>query len=157
MTTKVEAAKICNRDGVIMIIANGSEEDVLHKITQGDNPGTVFIPTAQKLAGRKKWIAFNLSVQGKITVDKGAAAALLNKGTSLLACGIVEVEGDFSAGDVIDIIDQNGEELGRGLVNYSTQEVKAIKGLQSTEIKDELGYKDYDEVIHRDNLVCFFA
>lgn len=155
MVTKVEAAKICNRDGIMMMIVDGSETDVLRKVIQGQNPGTIFIPTDQGLTGRKKWIAFNLSVQGKVTVDSGAANALLNHGTSLLACGITKVEGDFTAGDVVDIMGKEGEHLGRGLVNYSTAEVEAIKGLQSTEIEAELGYKDYDEVIHRDNLVCF--
>ncbi|ADL12116.1 glutamate 5-kinase [Acetohalobium arabaticum] len=154
MATKIEAAKIATRAGVMMMIANGSQEYILQEIVKGVNPGTVFLPDEQKLASRKKWIAFNLAVQGKLIVDAGAAEALLNQGTSLLPCGVIEVRGGFEAGDVVDVLNKDGEEICRGIVNYSSQEVEAIQGLQSTEIIDNLGYKDYDEVIHRDNLVC---
>ncbi|MCK8825177.1 glutamate 5-kinase [Fuchsiella alkaliacetigena] len=154
MVTKVEAAKVSTKAGIITMIANGSQEGVLRKIVQGENPGTVFIPAAERLAQRKKWIAFNLSVTGELVVDAGAATAILERGTSLLPCGIVEVEGDFKAGDVVDIINPQSELIGRGIVNYSAAELENIKGLQSQEIESELGYKDYDEAIHRDNLVC---
>lgn len=154
MTTKIEAAKIATRAGVMMMIANGSQENILQKIIQGVNPGTVFLPDEQGLDSRKKWIAFNLAAQGEIAVDSGAADALLKQGTSLLPCGVTEVRGSFKAGDVVNVLNKNEEEICRGIVNYSSKEVEAIQGLQSTEIVDKLGYKDYDEVIHRDNLVC---
>ncbi|SDC40266.1 MULTISPECIES: glutamate 5-kinase [unclassified Candidatus Frackibacter] len=155
MVTKVRAAKISTKAGIPMVIANGSQDDILRLIAKGENPGTIFIPEQKELAARKKWIAFNLSVQGRVVVDEGAAKALLSQGKSLLACGIVDVIGDFKAGDVVDIMTQNEEHIGRGIVNYSFNEVDMIKGLQSTEIEAKLGYKDYDEVIHRDNLACF--
>ncbi|SJZ93053.1 glutamate 5-kinase [Selenihalanaerobacter shriftii] len=154
MITKIEAAKISTKAGIPMIIAKGSQGDVLRKIVQGENPGTVFTPVEQNLAARKKWIAFNLSVQGELMIDEGAADALLNHGKSLLACGVVEIEGEFQTGDVVDVVTEDKEKIAKGIVNYSISEVEAIKGLQSTEIEDKLGYKDYDEVIHRDNLVC---
>ncbi|MBM7623112.1 glutamate 5-kinase [Sporohalobacter salinus] len=154
MVTKIEAAKIATRAGVMMMIANGSQEHILQEIVEGINPGTVFLPDNQGLDSRKKWIAFNLAVQGRITVDSGAEKALLNQGTSLLPCGVVKVEDDFKAGDVVDILNGDKKEICRGIVNYSNEEIETIKGLQSTEIIDKLGYKDYDEVVHRDNLVC---
>ncbi|MGM0471751.1 MAG: glutamate 5-kinase [Bacillota bacterium] len=154
MVTKLEAAKIATRAGIMMMIANGSQEHVLDEINRGVNPGTIFIPEVEELASRKKWIAFNLSVQGAVIVDQGAAEALLHQGTSLLPCGVTAVSDDFKAGDVVDI-KTSEDKIGRGIINYSAAEVREIKGLQSTEIKEELGYQDYDEVIHRDNLVCF--
>jgi glutamate 5-kinase len=135
-----------------MIIANGSSDRVLTRIMEGEPLGTTFL-AQEGLASRDKWIAFNLADRGQLIIDRGASKALEEQGSSLLACGILEATGDFVAGDVIDIVDQSHEQVARGLVNYSQEEIEQIKGLQSSQIKSELGYQAYDEVIHRDNLV----
>jgi glutamate 5-kinase len=152
MITKIRAAKVSTRSGIPLIIANGSLDNVLSQITQGVEVGTLFL-SQEKLASREKWIAFNLDVEGEIVIDSGAVKALLEKGKSLLPCGILASQGCFSAGAVVDIVNQAGEILARGLVNYSQREIEEIKGLHTSKIKERLGYQDYDEVVHRDNLV----
>ncbi|WP_459837628.1 glutamate 5-kinase [Halanaerobaculum tunisiense] len=152
MATKITAAKIATKAGLPLVIANGSLEQVITKVSHGQKIGTIFL-SQPGITSREQWIAFNLDVAGKIAVDNGAKEALIAHGSSLLACGIQEIIGDFSAGDVVDIIDSTGEKIARGLVNYSQQEVEQIQGLQSSQIKSELGYQAYDEVVHRDNLV----
>ena len=102
---------------------------------------------------RKRWIAFGRAAKGALCVDGGACDALLHKGTSLLAVGVLAVEGAFEMGEAVSVQDDAGNALAQGLSNYSSQEVDLIKGCRSTEIESILGYKDYDEVIHRDNLV----
>ena len=152
MNTKLQAAKIATKAGIPMIIANGKQDKVLTRIIGGENLGTTFL-AEEGLPSRDKWIAFNMAVEGKLVVDSGAVEALQQNGSSLLACGIVETKGAFAAGDVVDILDQSGTKIGRGLVNYAQPEVEQIKGLHSNEIEAELGYQAYDEVLHRDNLV----
>ncbi len=152
MITKIQAAKIATKSGIPLVITNGSKDKVITKVANGQDLGTLFV-AEQGLASREKWIAFNLDVEGKLILDLGATQALLERGKSLLPCGVIKVEGDFSTGAVVDILDQSGNKLARGLVNYSTEEIKKIKGLHSSKIKDELGYKDYAEVVHRNNMV----
>ncbi|MBM7556198.1 glutamate 5-kinase [Halanaerobacter jeridensis] len=152
MATKIEAAKIATKAGIPMIIANGKQDKVLTKIIEGKEIGTTFL-AEEGLPSRDKWIAFNMAVEGELIVDSGAVKALQESGSSLLACGIIETKGNFSAGDVVDVFDQSGTKIGRGLVNYAQREVEQIEGLQSDEIEEKLGYQAYDEVIHRDNLV----
>ncbi len=154
MITKIEAAKIATRAGIPLVIANGEEDNCVTRIIAGEELGTVF-QSESGMASRDKWIAFNLGVSGQLVIDQGAARALTEEGSSLLPCGIVDSTGDFAAGDVVDIVNQSGQKLARGLVNYSHQEVEQIKGLQSSEIERELGYQGYEEVVHRNNLVCF--
>ena len=100
---------------------------------------------------RKAWIAFGSKVKGRLFVDSGAEKALVVKGKSLLPSGITAVEGDFQRGNVVSIIGQSGE-IARGIVNYASKEINKLKGCQSKDIYKILGHKDYDEVIHRDNL-----
>ncbi|MCK8815884.1 glutamate 5-kinase [Natroniella sulfidigena] len=152
MVTKIRAAKIATKAGISLVIANGSEDQILSQISSGQEKGTLFSPQ-QGLASREKWIAFNLDVQGDIIIDSGAAKAIDEQGSSLLPCGVVRATGRFKAGDVVDLVDEAGNRLARGLVNYSQSEVEKIKGLHSSEIKEKLGYQDYDEIIHRNNLV----
>jgi glutamate 5-kinase len=109
------------------------------------------------MQSRKHWIAFSSPVQGWIYIDQGAAGAVLNKGKSLLPSGILRVEGEFAAGTVVVVADQDGRELGRGISNYSSGAINLIKGHKSTEIRSIIGYHDYDEVIHRDNLTLLVA
>jgi len=154
MRTKITAAEVGTKAGISVIIANGSSDRILTRINEGEELGTLFLPE-EGLRSRDKWIAFNLDIEGKLVVDSGAVKAILNSGSSLLPCGIIKVEGEFVAGAVVDVVNEEDERVAKGLVNYSKEEVVKIKGLQSSQIKNQLGYHDYDEVIHRDNLVCF--
>jgi glutamate 5-kinase len=153
MLGKIEAAKKVMAAGIPMVIAKGEEANILLKLFSGVETGTFFIPKKDKLASRKCWIAFNLKPKGMIRVDDGAAAAILKRGKSLLPSGIIDVEGEFNVGAAVQFIKDENEILGTGLVNYSAADIRKIMGLKSGKIKERLGYKPYDEVIHRDNLV----
>jgi glutamate 5-kinase len=153
MESKIQAAKILTESGIPVVIANGREKQILKKIIKGKEIGTFFAPVEQKKKGKKKWIAFSLKTKGEIIIDKGAKEALIKGGKSLLPSGILSVAGKFDAGDSVSITDEKHKELARGLSNYNSKEIEKIKGLKSSEIKKVLKYKDYDEVIHRDNLV----
>ncbi len=152
MVTKISAAKIANNAGIAMIIAHGAEENVLSRIISGENLGTLFLPGEVKPHLRKCWITCGRNVSGQLMVDAGAKEALINNGKSLLPSGIKGVSGEFSKGAVVAVTDQNGREFARGIVNYSSEDLELIKGVQTKDIAAILGYKDYDEVIHRDNL-----
>lgn len=152
METKLQAARIATGAGIPMVIASGMREGVLNAVVRGEEVGTLFIPREDRMQARKRWIAFSSPVQGKIYVDRGAANAILKRGKSLLPSGVVGVEGDFEMGNVVSVIDPDGREIARGISNYSSADVERIKGRKTQEIKAILGYKDYDEVIHRDNL-----
>lgn len=153
MYTKLQAAKMVTGSGLSMVIANGNTSQVIQRILGGEEVGTLFLPKGEKIASRKRWIAFTLPRQGRIFIDQGAKEALKLKGKSLLPSGIVRVKGKFSGGDVVSIIDGNDREFARGLSNYSGEEVDEIKGVKTKDIQSILGYKPYDEVVHRDNLV----
>ncbi|MGR3311665.1 MAG: glutamate 5-kinase [Candidatus Brocadiales bacterium] len=153
METKLQAAAIATNSGEAVVIANGREHDVLLKIMQGNTIGTLFLPAKQKLTSRKRWIGFSVRPKGRIFVDKGATEALTKKGKSLLASGITALEGNFEKGDVVSILGQGSVEFARGQINYSSNEVKRIAGLNTQTISKTLGSKPYDEVIHRDNMV----
>lgn len=155
MCTKIQAAKMCTNSGIPMVIASGSAEWVLQDIVSGKEVGTIFLPREDRLRGKKKWIAYGSAVSGKIVIDAGAATALTTEGKSLLPIGIVAVEGDFEAGEVVSVFDPGGKEVARGIVNYDADELELIKGRKTGEIEAVLGHKDYDEAIHRDNLVLW--
>ncbi len=157
METKLQAARIATGAGIPMVIAGGMREGVLGPVVSGEEVGTLFLPREDRMQARKRWIAFNSPVQGKLYVDRGAANAILKKGKSLLPSGIVRVEGVFETGNVVSVVDPDGKELARGISNYSSGDVELIKGRKSQEIKAILGYKDYDEVIHRDNLTVMLG
>jgi glutamate 5-kinase len=155
MATKLQAAQKAAAAGVPMIIANGRVEGALARLLRGDAMGTYFAPKADRLGARKRWIAFAVPPQGRLMVDAGAVRALTHDGKSLLPSGVVGVEGDFSAGAVVAVAGQveGGREFARGLVNFDAPEVRRILGAKTREIEQRLGYKSFDEVIHRDNLV----
>jgi len=155
MQTKFQAARIACRSGIPMIIAHGGRTGVIHEAVEGDQVGTLFLPETDRLKSRKQWLAFYHRPQGQVYVDDGAKRALLQAGKSLLPIGITKVEGTFDAGDLLSVIDKEGAEIGRGLTNYTSDEVELIKGRRSDAISQLLDHKDYDEVIHRDNLVLF--
>ena len=152
MISKIKAARKINSAGVPMVIARGDLPNILLKLFAGQNHGTYFIPKKQRLASRKCWIGFSLKPKGVIKIDDGAVQALLKKGKSLLPSGITAVQDDFGIGAPVEFQNRNNETLGIGLVNYSSTEIKKIMGLKSNHIKQVLGHKSYDEVIHRDNL-----
>ena len=152
MLSKINAAKKVTAAGIPMVIANGLRPDVLKKLFSGRDVGTFFTPKKKKLKSRKCWIAFTLKPKGVIRIDDGAAEAILSRGKSLLPSGIVGVEGEFSIGAPVEFRKTDDETLGTGLVNYSSTDIRKIMGLKSSQIKNRLGHKPYDDVIHRDNL-----
>jgi len=153
MASKLESIGRATASGIECIIANGKTKNVIVDIVEGKSKGTRFRSSGTKLLAKKRWIAFSSKPRGTIYVDSGARAALSDKNKSLLASGIVEVEGQFAAGDVVKISDKSFGEFARGLTNYSSSELLKIKGLKTCEIKSALGYKAQDEVAHKDNLV----
>ena len=153
MVTKIEAARLATASGVTVVIANGSEKDVLLRAARGETIGTRFLPVKSKLDSRERWLLSGLCTRGKLTVDDGAVLALKKKNCSLLAAGITEVEGNFQRGDIVDICDSKGAKLGSGITNYTSIEVQAIKGAHSENINNLLGYDSGSEVVHRNNLV----
>ena len=154
MITKIKAAKICNEFGCNLAIVNGNQPNVLIDLLEGKEVGTYFDSTpVRHLSSRQHWIMYRSMPKGKIIVDDGARLALVNKHTSLLPKGIVNVEGNFLMSQIVDIVDCNNDLIARGIANYSSDEIRLIKGLNSSEIETVLHYKDYDEVVHANNLV----
>lgn len=153
MATKLAAAKSVTAAGIDCIIANGLKSSVILKAVKGEGVGTEFRSAQAKYIAKKRWIAFSSRPKGLISVDNGAAEAVLAKDKSLLASGILAVEGKFSSGDVVSIADEGKREFARGLTNYSSEDIIRIKGLKSDKFKSILGYKGRDEIIHKDNLV----
>ena len=154
MAAKLKAAREASRAGIPCVIAPGREAGVLTAVLDAQREcGTLIIPAGERLKSRKHWIAFALRPAGALAVDRGAADALTTKGRSLLPSGIKQVKGDFGGGDCVSLLDPDGNEFGRGLVNYPAIDVIKVMGRRSTEISGVLGYKVADEIIHRDNFV----
>lgn len=153
MATKVKAAKSASLSGIPTIIISGRQPDILLRSLAGEQVGTFFYPAKDRLAARKHWLRYTLKPKGSIEVDEGARRAITKQGKSLLPSGIVNVEGRFKYGDAVSLLDANAKEFARGLTNYTAVELKKIQGHQTKDIEILLGYKYYDEVIHRDNLV----
>jgi len=153
MLTKVLAAKRAAGSGASTLIAYGREPDVLLRLAAGESIGTALVATTPKLAARKQWMADHLQLRGAVVVDAGAAAKLLGEGKSLLAIGVVSVEGDFARGDVIAVRAPDATVIARGLANYSAAETRLIARKPSSQIEATLGYSAEPELIHRDNLV----
>ncbi|MCH6567274.1 MAG: glutamate 5-kinase [Nitrospinae bacterium] len=153
MATKVQAAKSAGLMGIPTIIVSGRQPDVIRQALEGDKVGTFFLPDKDRLAARKHWLRYTLKPKGSITVDEGAMQAITKRGKSLLPSGIVKVEGRFEYGDAVSLQGLNGKEIGRGLSNYTLDELRKIQGHHTKDIEALLGYKYYDEVVHRDNLV----
>lgn len=152
MYTKLKAAEICMSAGIPMIVANSGERHVIRRLLEGERIGTLFIPAEEKMQARKKWIAFGSTPQGQLVIDLGAEQALVNRGKSLLPSGVKDLRGEFGRGEIVAVVSPDGREIARGIINYDSREVGIIKGRKSGEIEKLLGCKDYDEVIHRDNL-----
>ncbi|MFZ5587000.1 MAG: glutamate 5-kinase [Thermodesulfobacteriota bacterium] len=153
--SKVRAADKVARCGAHTIVANGAVDDILDRITAGDDVGTLFLPHHSRLTSRKHWIAFAAAQAGEVVVDEGAVRPLVERGKSLLAAGVREVRGDFAAGQAVRVLGPGGVILGVGLTNYASGELERIKGLKSGRIAQRLGRPGAAEVIHRDDLVVF--
>lgn len=154
MATKIQAAKAATNSGIQLVIASGTEKNAIPRILQGEEIGTLFVSRENRLQFRKRWLAFGAKIQGSIVVDDGCAKAIRKAGgCSILPAGIYQVVGDFQTGSTVSVIDKEGHELARGLVHYTASELERIKGCKSADIEGILGHKNYDEVIHRDDLV----
>ena len=153
MLTKVLAAKRAAGSGTSTVIAWGRETDVLLRLAAGESIGTALIASTPKLAARKQWMVDHLQLRGAVRVDNGAAAKLRDEGKSLLPIGVHEVQGEFARGDVIAVQTLAGEEIARGLANYSSAEARLIARKPSAQIEALLGYANEPELVHRTNLV----
>ena len=153
MLTKMQAARTAMHSGLVMVIASGAREGVIRGILNGEAIGTLFPPRQNRLQFRKRWLAFGARIKGRLTVDRGCAQALLSSGSSLLAAGIKAVEGSFEQGNTVSIVNAEGWEIARGLVNYNAEETRRVMGAHTHEIAGILGHKPYDEIVHRDNMV----
>ena len=153
MLTKILAAKRAARSGAHTIIASGRENAVLVRLASGEVIGTHLRSEQGKMLAKKQWMADHLRVTGQLKLDAGAVKVLCNEGKSLLPVGVTAVEGHFERGDVVACVDEEGKELARGLVNYSSSEASRILRKSSSEIETILGYMDEAELIHRDNLI----
>ena len=152
MEAKLAAIKVAAASGVAVCLAGGREADVVVRLATGEAVGTYFAPTASKMESRKRWMLSGLSTRGRIVVDAGAAEALRAHKRSLLPAGVREVEGDFRRGDIILVVDPEGERIACGVAGYSAADVKAIRGLRSSKIEEALGYRFAEEVLHRNNM-----
>jgi glutamate 5-kinase len=153
MQSKIRAAKMVSAGGGSSFIGPGRQDDILQKLFSGEMIGTFFLPAEDKIQRRKHWIAYVLRPKGYLILDEGACIALRKKGKSLLSSGILEVRGVFGTGDAVHCLDLNNQLVAAGLVNYNSADLAIIKGRHSDDIESLLGFKDCDEVIHRDNLV----
>jgi glutamate 5-kinase len=153
MSTKITAARRAARSGARTLIVSGREIDILVRLQQGEQIGTRLMPDKEPLAARKQWIAGQLKAKGELWLDDGAARVIREKGTSLLPVGVTRVEGKFMRGEVVCCRAPDGEEIARGLSNYSADEARKLAGHPSEQIRSLLGYEDEPELIHRDNLV----
>ena len=153
MITKILAAKRAAGSGASTVIAWGREPDALVRLIQGDSIGTLLVAQTQKTQARKQWMADHLQLRGTVVVDAGAAAKVRDEGKSLLPIGMVQVEGDFSRGDVIAVKSPDGTEIARGLANYASGEARLLCRKPSSEFEKLLGYVAEPEMLHRDNLV----
>jgi len=153
MVTKLQAARIAARCGATTVITHGRRDGVICALLEGERLGTVFPPSEHRLRARKRWNAFGARPRGAIIINEGARRSLVEEGHSLLPAGIVAVEGRFQAGDLVRIEDEEGRELARGLTNYASQDLAAVRGLHTDEVANYLGACDFEEAVHRDNLV----
>lgn len=154
MATKIQAAKAATSSGIHLVIASGTEKNAITRVLQGEELGTLFVSRENRLQFRKRWLAFGAKIAGSIVVDDGCAKAIRKAGgCSILPAGVFAVQGEFLPGSTVSVIDKDAHELARGLVHYSSAELEQIKGCNSGDIANILGHKNFDEVIHRDDLV----
>ena len=153
MRTKIGAARLAARSATSTIIANGKHPGVLQALANGEDIGSLLHASGEKLAARKQWLGGSIRPRGRVVLDAGASKAVLTGGKSLLAVGVKSISGDFSRGELVTLEDEQGRELGRGLINYGAEDCRRIAGVASDKIESVLGYVHEPEVIHRDNLL----
>ncbi|WP_373090439.1 glutamate 5-kinase [Zhongshania sp.] len=153
MLTKLRAARLASRSGANTVIVGGREDRVLDRVFAGEDLGTLLLSGQRPIAARKKWLAGQLQLRGKLQLDDGAVRVLRQQGRSLLPVGVVAVNGQFARGDLVMCVDAEGNEVARGLVNYNTEDARKLLGLSSARIAEALGYIAEPELIHRDNLL----
>jgi glutamate 5-kinase len=152
MSTKLQAAHVAMNSGGMAIIANGGKAGIIRRILAGDVEGTLFVAKADTLSSKRRWIAFASSVTGRIHINAGALDAITKRNASLLYAGVTRVENEFDHGDVVAIVAPNGQEVARGIVNYSSADAAKLVGKHSTEIARLASTKNYDAFITRDNI-----
>ncbi|MCP5213584.1 MAG: glutamate 5-kinase [Pseudomonadales bacterium] len=153
MSTKLNAARLASRSGTGTLITSGRQQQVLERLHQGEQLGTLLIPDLEPLVARKRWLAGHLQARGRIVLDQGAVDVLIGQGRSLLPVGVKAVYGDFSRGDMVTCEGLDGNAIARGLINYDAEDSRKIMGKPSGQIEAILGYVSEPELIHRDNLV----
>ncbi|WP_027159060.1 glutamate 5-kinase [Methylobacter luteus] len=153
MYTKVRAARLASRSGAATVIAAGAVEEVITAVIAGADLGTHLLPDIEPLVARKRWLAGQLQVKGKLVLDDGAVRVLKSDGKSLLAVGVKSVSGRFERGELVSCVAESGQEIARGLINYGRADAELIAGKSSSEFESILGYADDSEMIHRDNMV----
>lgn len=153
MYTKVRAARLASRSGAATVIAPGVSENVIAEVVAGASVGTYLVPGIEPLVARKRWLAGQLQVKGRLVLDDGAVRMLKGAGKSLLAVGVKSVVGGFERGELVSCVSENGREVARGLINYGADDARKIAGRASSEFEGILGYADDAELIHRDNMV----
>ena len=152
MASKLEAARIAAASGESVVIAGGTRPNVIRDILAGELVGTVVLAKGRAVTSRKRWIGWTAPQRGRLTLDAGAARAVTQQGRSLLAVGITEVQGEFTQGDAVALCDPDGQELARGLSNYSAADLRRIIGQSTERFAEILGHCPYQEVVHRDHL-----
>jgi len=153
MRSKIHAAKMVSAGGGSSFIGPGRRKDILQQLFSGAMVGTFFLPRTEKMQSRKRWIAYVLKPQGSLVLDQGACLAVTTKGKSLLPSGVLDVQSEFEQGDCVRCVDEHNHPVAVGLVNFCSEDLRKIKGLRSDKIESVLGFKESDEVLHRDNLV----
>jgi glutamate 5-kinase len=153
MLTKLRAARLASRSGANTVIVGGREDRVLGRVFAGEDLGTLLLSGQRPIAARKKWLAGQLQLRGRLQLDDGAVRVLRQQGRSLLPVGVVAVSGQFARGDLVMCVGADGNEVARGLVNYSAEDARKVLGLSSARIAEALGYIAEPELIHRDNLL----
>ena len=153
MFTKLRAARLAARSGTSTIIACGREDNVLTRLRSAEELGTYLHAEQTQVTARKQWLAGQLQISGSLVLDAGASEVLRGRGGSLLAVGVRQVRGHFQRGEVVSCVDEGGNEVARGLVNYNSEETTKLIGQSSDKIESILGYVDEEELIHRDNMI----
>jgi len=152
MKTKLEAARLVTRSGGTVLIVNGKTPSVINQVFSEKEIGTIFLPNDEMLSGKKRWIGYATNILGRLIVNYGAKKAIVEKESSLLPIGLVEVVNEFKKGEVVSILDENEREIARGIVNYNSEDCKKIAGAHSDDIVKALGHKNYDAIVTRDNI-----
>jgi len=153
MSTKVRAAELAVRSGTTTIVVGGRIDQVIARVVGGETLGTLFYTDQPPLAARKQWLAGHMQTRGRLMLDEGAVRVVCSQGKSLLPVGVTVVQGEFLRGEMVSCVDLRGQEVARGLVNYSSDDARRIVGLGSAQLAAALGYQGDEELIHRDNMV----